>query len=219
MSLRCYLQGIKCPAYKHVGNFIPTDEIVTPLMPDLRHCAKCMAHANPARPDLEDHLMSEASLVLMEKGPLYNPQHESGANFGSFIRPQICGALTDAKKKECRYSEMESGDPYGQYDATQSPYAEVNADIGRLWNLSVPSANPLDGSDYEVFAADFKALRRKLLKKLTPNERHVLLRIREGVPNVDIAAELGVTPGRSSQLKHQAVLKMEAACREFGILE
>ena len=219
MSLRCYLQGIKCPAYKHVGTFIPTDESVTPLMADLRHCANCMAYASPARPDLADHLLSDASLVLMQKGPSYDPQHESGANFGSFIRPQICGALMKAKDKECNYSEMESGDPYGQWDPTQSRYAEVNADIGRLWNVPSPSANPMDGSDYKVFAADFKALQRQLLKKLTPNERHVILRVRKGVPNIDIAAEMGLTPGRTSQLKHQAFAKLQAACREVGILD
>lgn len=219
MSLRCYLQGIKCPAYKHEGHFIPTDEIVTPLMADLRHCANCMACASPARRDLADHLMSEASLVLMEKGPSYDPQHESGANFGTFIRLHICAALTSAKKKECDYSEMESGDPDEQWDPNQSRHADVNADIGRLWNVSVPSENPMDQSDYKVFAADFKTLRRQLLGKLTRRERHVFLQNRKGVPNIDIAAELGLTPGRTSQLKNQAIVKLKAACRECGILD
>ncbi len=218
MSLRCYRQGIKCPAYKHVGTFIPTDEIVEPLFPDLQHCAKCMAYAGSARPDLADHLMSEASLVLIEKGPLYNPQHESGAKFGTFIRPQICGALTMEKEKECKYSEMESGDPDKQWDPSQSRYAKVNEDIGRLWHLPDPSADPMHQTDYDVFAEDFKVLRRKLLRKLTSGERRVFQRNREGMPNIEIAAELGLTPGRTSQLKHQAIVKLKAACREFGIL-
>ena len=219
MALRCYLRGIKCPAYKHVGPFIPTDEIVEPLIPDLQECAECMAHASPARPDLVDHLMSEACIVLMEKGPVYNPQHQSGANFGSFIRPQICGALTDEKAKEDTYSQMESGDAYGQWDPTQSRYAEVNEDIGRLQNLPDPNANPNPHTDYEVFVEDFKRHRQKLLKELTANERHVFLRSEGGVPNRDIAEEMDLSPGRTSQLKNRAIVKLQAACRKFDILD
>lgn len=219
MALRCYLRGIKCPAYKHVGPFIPTDEIVKPLIPDLQECAECMAHASPARPDLVDHLMSEACIVLMEKGPSYNPQHQSGANFGSFIRPQICGALTDEKAKEDTYSQMESGDAYGQWDPTQSRYAEVNEDIGRLQNLPDPNANPNPHTDYEVFVKDFKRHRQKLLKELTANERHVFLRSEGGVPNRDIAEEMDLSPGRTSQLKNRAIVKLQTACRKFDILD
>lgn len=219
MALRCYLRGIKCPAYKHVGTFIPTDEIVEPLMPDLQECAECMAHASPARPDLVNHLMSEACIVLMEKGPSYNPQHQSGANFGSFIRPQICGALTYEKAREDTYSQMESGDPYGQWDPTQSRYAEVNEDIGRLQNLPDPNANPNPHTDYEVFVKDFERHRQKLLKELTANERHVFLRSEGGVSNSDIAEEMDLSPGRTSQLKNQAILKLQAACRKFDILD
>lgn len=221
MALRCYLQGIRCPAYKHVGTFIPTDEMVKPLIPDLQQCAACMAHASPARPDLVNHLMSEASIVLIEKGPLYNPQHQSGANFGSFIRPQICGTLTEEKARQGKYSQIESGDAYGQWDPTQSRYAEVNEDIGRLWNLPDPDphANPDPQTDYEVFVKDFKTHWQKLLKVLTPNERHVFLRNWEGVPNRDIATEMDLSPGRTSQLKNQAIVKLQAACRKFDILD
>ena len=74
MKLRCHqLKGTKCPRYMHQGIFRPTNEMVKPLLPDLRQCAACIVSAAPQRPDLRDDLFQIASLTLIEKGPKFNP--------------------------------------------------------------------------------------------------------------------------------------------------
>ena len=104
MTLRCQLTGVKCPPYKHQGVFLPDNETVKSLLPDLMHCAACIANSAPQRNDLREDLLQVASLTLIDKGPTFNPEHESGANFRSFIRVRICGALMDAKEREVRHS-------------------------------------------------------------------------------------------------------------------
>ena len=97
MKLRCQVSGMKCPRYKHEGVFQPNAETVKRLLPDLKRCAGCMAYSPPRCPDFRDDLRQIATIVLIEKGPSFQPTHQSRASFGTFIRPQICGTLMKAK--------------------------------------------------------------------------------------------------------------------------
>ena len=169
MKLRCQLKGIKCPCYKHHGIFRPTDEMVRPLLPDLRQCATCTASAAPQRLDLRDDFLQIASLTLIEKGPAFNPTHQSGASFGTFIRPRICGALTDEKSRELTHSTREVPSFDGKSDSSHDRDAQINQDIGRLWE--VPDAH----AEFEsklVRNISFATALPSLLKMLTPaNEK------------------------------------------------
>ena len=139
MKLRCQLKSIKCPRYKHQGIFCPNDETVKQFLTELRQCATCTAYATPQRLDLQDDLLQIASLTLIEKGPAFNPVHPSGASFGTFIRPRICGALMDEKSRELTHSTRELPSLDGAWDPSDDPKAEVNQDVGRLWGDSRPS--------------------------------------------------------------------------------
>lgn len=217
MKLRCHQsKGPKCPRYMHQGIFRPTDEMVKPLLPDLRQCATCTASAAPQRSDLRDDFLQVASLTLIEKGPAFNPTHQSSASFGTFIRPRICGALTDKKSTELTHSNRELPTFEGSWDSSGDPEAEVNQDIERLWEVPDPHA------EFEaelVRDISFTTALPKLLKMLTPREREIFDCLRENQQNCEIAKVLTISEGRVSQLVKQVTLKLTNAAQRLGLTE
>lgn len=216
MALRCQLRGIKCPPYKHEGIFQPDDETVKSLLPDLDRCAACIANATPQRPDLHDDLFQVAALTLIDKGPRFDPEHESGASFRSFIRVHICGALMDAKKREENHNMCEvlvsdevcddhgmsncARDPNnGTLLAFPDPHAEFEAEL--VQDISFASALP------------------ELLKTLTPREREVFAYLRKNKQNREIGGILNLSAPRVSQLVTQITRKLRQAGRRVGLAE
>lgn len=216
MALRCQLRGIKCPPYKHEGIFQPDDETVKPLLPDLARCAACIAKATPQRPDLQDDLLQVAALTLIDKGPKFDPKHESGASFRSFIRVYICGALMDAKNREVKHSMCEIlvsdevCDDHGTSNAARDPksvsllafpdpHAEFEAEL--VQNISFASALP------------------ELLKTLTPREREVFAYLRKNKQNREIGEILDLSAPRVSQLVTQITQKLRHAGQRLGLTE
>lgn len=216
MKLRCQLKHTKCPRYKHQGIFRPTDEIVKPLLPDLRRCATCTAYTAPQRPDIQDDLLQIASLTLIEKGPAFNPGHHSGASFGTFIRPRICGTLMDEKERERIHSTREVPSFDEASDPPDDPNAEVNQDVGRLWEVPDPHAE-FEAALVRDFS--FAAALPKLLKILTPRERDVFARLRDNQRNCEISKALALSEARVNQLVTQVTHKLTDACRRLGLAE
>ena len=217
MKLRCHQsKGIKCPCYKHQGPFRPTDEMVKPLLPDVRQCAACTAHAAPQRSDLQDDFLQVASLILIKTGPIFDPAHRSCASFGTFIRPRICGALMDAKSRELTHSNRELPTFERGWDSSEDPEAEVNGDIGQLWEVPDPHA---EFEEALVRDISFAAVLPKLLKILTPREREIFDRLRENQQNSKIAKALMLSEPRVSQLVKQVTLKLTNAGRRLGLTE
>ena len=216
MKLRCQYPGIKCPHYKHHGDFHPDDETVKKLLPDLNWCADCMAHANPKCPDIRDDLLQIASVVLVEKGPKFNSLHHSGASFGTFIRPQICGILRNAKEKELLHNRRELPylaeglDLYGDVDA------DMNPDVGGL--QEVPDLNA-EFDDELVQKISFQETLPELLQTLTPRELDVFTCLREDQQNHEIAEALKLSEGRVSQLVKQVTQKLTYAGQKLGLAE
>ncbi|MCY4569190.1 MAG: sigma-70 family RNA polymerase sigma factor [Candidatus Poribacteria bacterium] len=216
MALRCQLTGIKCPPYKHQGIFLPDNETVKSFLPDLTHCAACIANAVPRRNDLREDLLQVASLTLIDKGPTFNPEHESGANFRSFIRVRICGALMDAKKREVRHSTREGTMPDEEWNPHKTPDSTDDPDIESLWQFPDPHA---EFENRLVRDISFASVLPKLLKVLTPRERKVFIYLRENRQNHEIAKALNVSKSRVSQLVAQVTLKLTSAAQRFGLAE
>ena len=216
MKLRCQYSGIKCPHYKHQGVFHPDDETVKRLLPDLNWCANCMAYAAPRCPDIREDLLQIASVVLVEKGPKFNSTHQSGASFGTFIRPQICGTLRNAKEKELLHIRRELPhideglDLYGDADA------EANRDVG--WWHEVLDLNS-EFEDELVKDISFREALPKLLQTLTKRERDVFACLRENQQNYEIAEALNLSVSRVSQLVTQVTQKLRKAGQRFGLSE
>ena len=214
MKLRCQLKSIKCPRYKHQGIFRPNDEMVKPLLPDLNQCAACTAYAAPKRPDLRDDLLQIASLTLIEKVPKFNPAHHSRASFATFIRPRICGALMHEKERELTHSTRERPSFDGGWDPSEDPDAEVNQDIGRLWEVADPRA------EFEaelVRNISFNTALPKLLKMLTPREQEIVACLRANHQNCDIAKALTLSEARVNQLVTQVTQKLTRAAQRLGL--
>ncbi len=216
MTLKCQLAGIKCPPYKHQGVFYPDDDTIKSLLPDLEHCAACMAYTPPQRPDLRDDLLQVASLTLVEKGPAFNPTHESGANFRSFIRVHICGALTNAKKREVKYSDREELESDEEWDTYRTPDRQRNPKTGLLLDVPDPCA---EFEDELVRNIGFASALSELLQTLTPRERKVFDCIRKNQLNCEIAEGLKISQARVSQLIAQITLKLSHAAQRFDLAE
>ena len=216
MALRCQLRGIKCPPYKHEGIFQPDDEAVKSLLPDLTYCAACIANAAPQCSALHDDLLQVAALTLIDKGPKFEPEHESGASFRSFIRVRICGALMDEKKKEERHNVCEvlvsdeACDDHGTSNAARDPKS------GSLLEFPDPHA------EFEtelVQNISFASALPKLLKTLTPREREVFAYLCENQQNCKIAEILNLSAPRVSQLVTQVTQKLRKAGQRLGLAE
>lgn len=214
MALRYQLTGIKCPPYKHQGVFQANNETVKCFLPDLMHCAMCIANAAPQRTDLQDDLLQVASLTLIDKGPAFNPDHKSGANFRSFIRVRICGALMDAKKREVRHSIREVPLPdeeWSLYDTLDAEDDPVRESLSQFPDPHAEFENKL------LQDISFASVLPELLKTLTPRERKVFGYLRENQQNHEIATVLNISKSRVSQLVTQVTLKLKTAAQRLGL--
>ena len=216
MTLRCQLKGVKCPPYKHQGVFLPDNETVKSFLPDLTHCATCIANAAPRRNDLREDLFQVASLTLIDKGPTFNPGHESGANFRSFIRVRICGALMDAKEREVRHSTREVSMPDEEWDPNEMSDSADETEIEFLWQFPDPHA---EFENRLIRDISFASVLPKLLKILTPRERKIFIYLRENRQNHEIAKVLNISKSRVSQLVAQVTLKLTNAVQGFELAE
>ena len=216
MKLRCQLKSVKCPRYKHYGIFDPNNKTMTRLLPDLNRCAGCMARASPKCPEIREDLQQIASMVLIEKGPKFNPAHPSGASFGTFIRPQICGTLMNAKRNELIHRNRKLGSFDGAWDSSEDPDAEVQRDIRQLPEVSAPYT---EFEEALVRDISFQDALPKLLKTLTPREREIFACLREDQRNCEIAEVLNLSESRVSQLVTQVTQKLTGAAQRLGLAD
>ncbi len=174
--MKCQLVGANCPPYSHKGEFRPNNATITGFLPDLRRCASCIAYGSPSLPAFRDDLIQIASITLIEKGPAFNPTHESGASFGTFIRPRICVSLINAKCKELKHHARERSESYMDPDIDEALNQNDKAkrDIDLISN--VPDANAecfVDRLIWEISVANFEKVLPQLLEALTQRERQV----------------------------------------------
>lgn len=220
MKLKCQLTGAKCPPYPHEGEFQPDNATITCFLPDLRRCASCIAFEPPSIPAFRDDLIQIASITLIKKGPAFNPTHESGASFGTFIRPKICGSLINAKNKELKRYVRECPESYMDSDTKEELNAKDQRDIDLI--LNAPDVNAecfVDKLIWEISVANFEKVLPQLLEALTHREQQVFTCIREDMSNCDIAKMLKLSPPRISQLAQNVEQKLRQGCQKYGLIE
>ena len=226
MTLKCQLIGVKCPPYKHHGIFRPDNKTVKSFLPDLTYCAACIANTPPKRTDLHDDLLQVAALTLIDKGPTFDPDHKSGANFRSFIRVRICGALMDVKRKEvkhCLQEVLTSNEEWSTHEILDEEWntheitnAARDPKQTSLWQFPDPHA---EFESRLVRDISLAAALPELLKMLTPRERTVFTYLREDRQNHEIARMLKLSKSRVSQLVKQITSKLTNAAQRFGLTE
>ena len=207
MILKCHLKGMNCPRYFHEGPFLADNQTFKQFEPDLQRCANCIAYEQPQLPDFRDDLIQIGAMTLMEKGQLYQADHDSGASFGSFIRPCICGDLRDARKKELKQRRrcllLDSEEADGML----------------LRNFSDPHTAFENKLLWEMRLSEFEKVLPELLLRLAPNERKVFRLLRAGRKQRDIAKALSLSPARISQISKKVVQKLNRGCQALGIIE
>ncbi len=216
MKLKCQQPNANCPPYHHEGRFIADNATICGLRPDMKRCARCIAFQSPRSPDFSDDLEQFAAITLIEKGPAYDPFHESRASFGTFIRPHICLRLMNEKKREVKYQ--------GRMDFTSGPgEAFSRADDDFPQGVSAIETYPDSGAAHftEVVAdaaarEDFFDALPELVACLTPRERQVFEYLRTDVSPTAIAALLKLSKGRVSQLRKQVIEKLSEKCQKRG---
>ena len=199
MKLRCQWKGAKCPPYAHEGIFEATNKTLKLFEPDLKRCANCTAYAEPKRADFHDDLLQIATITLWKKGPGFDPNHEQGACFRTYILPQICGALTTEKKKECKQCKRFVPTAYvgdAPPDSTQQEGFMIKPLCGDREDSpstreDIRDVQPDFVNDlaWELWQADFERELPQLLKRLTPRQQEVFGLIRKNRRNCAIATE------------------------------
>ncbi len=220
MKLKCQNKGTSCPPFKHNGVFYPDNENIKRLLRDLNRCADCMACVAPTLPSFRDDLLQIASITLLEKGPAFDPAHESCASFGTFIRPRICVSLTNARRKELIHHGRESHEPIRVSDMHNAADTEADSDMAFMSRTPDPTTESfVDTLVWDISVANFERALPELLNELTPREQQVFNCIREDLRNTDIAEVLHLSPGRVSQLVNQVEIKLKRACQQLGLIE
>ena len=118
----------------------------------------------PKLPSFRDDFLQIASITLVEKGPAFNPEHESRASFGTFIRPRICVSLTNAKRKEVRHQRREQLEPTNGWDTHE--IADMAADTAIASTPSifdVTTESFVDALIWNISIANFEGMLPQLL--------------------------------------------------------
>ena len=94
-------------------------------------------------PSFRDDFLQVASITLLEKGPAFNPEHESRASFGTFIRPRVCVSLMNAKRKELRHQGREQLESISGWDTHEIADIADDPAIASIRNILILQLNLL----------------------------------------------------------------------------
>ena len=197
----------KCPFHIEPGSPLSATESID-------RCVACVTRRDQRLQCVKEDLRQIAYETVFKAAPMYDPAHESGASFITFIRSQVCGKLWDEGE-----NYLESI-PFLSLDDTsraESQFYQGGPDP--LGNNSLVDGLLADrcqcgGVDEEIIrhveVEQFERLLPQLLACLSEKEKMVLeLKFFEGKKGIEIAKVLGVTKGRVSQLINTACAKLK----------
>ncbi len=183
---------------------------ITPNQPlsaekSINRCVRCVTCNSQRLQSMKADLHQITHLAIAENSPKYDPDHQSGASFSTFIRSRVCATLWNKSKKLLQLI------PFPAVDGVGEPQQfTANPLVDGLATEACQSETVDETVAFDVDLEQFKTLLPKLLSCLSEKEGRVLkLRFFEGLKTVEIAEVLGVTKGRVSQLSRAALTKLE----------
>ena len=168
----------------------------------ISRCVECVTCGNPRLKRMRSDLHQIAYLTVLENSPKYDPSHQTGAPFRTFIRSCVCGKLWDERKKSRQSIPL----PAVEAELTTHPLADGLA-------TEACQCEAIDETvAWHVDVETFKTLLPKLLSCLSEKEGIVLKsKFFDELKAVEIAKRLGISEGRVSQLYRSALTKLEKA--------
>ena len=150
-------------------------------------CVNCVSCGDQRLQHMKADLHQLAYLTILENSPKYNPNHQSGASFTTFIKSRVCGKLWDERKKQLK----------------SMPPTTLNGNDTERQSLDESVA-------WQVDLNRFKAALPQLIKCLPEKQATVLkLKFFEELKAVEIAKRLGISQGRVSQLARLVLTKLK----------
>ena len=171
----------------------------------VHHCVKCATCGNARLERLSEDFYQVAFLTILEEGPKYNPDHDSGASFTTFIKSRVCGRLWSERRKEMKYL------PCSQDEEDPAPEdLESNPLVEALIAGACACESFEDTVVQNIEVDRFRKLLPRMLSQLSKKEREVLrLKYFACCSGVEIADVLAVSEGRVSQITKSALVKLK----------
>ncbi len=188
----------KCPFYIQ-----PTDPLSAEKSID--RCVACVTRGNQQLQSLKADLRQTAYLTIREQTPKYDPNHETGASFSTFIRSWVCGKLWSERTEYLKLI------PFPVYEGREDaqPFANnplVDGMVAEAWQCEGVE----DRATHCVEVEQFKQQLPQFLERLSERERLVLkLKFFEEKKSVEIAKVLDVSEARVSQLISTTLAKLK----------
>lgn len=193
----------KCPFYIEPNNPLSAET-------SIEQCVRCATHGHCHLQGMRDDFRQIAYLTILEDEPKYDPQHDSGASFITFMKKRVCGALYSERRKVLKYTPF-SMDPPAEPDAHPNPLVAV------LTAEACASESLEDEVCQKMEIEDFRAALPQLLARLGKKERQAIaLKYFKDASGRDIARQLRVSEGRVSQLLKSALGKLRKAHLKMG---
>lgn len=188
----------KCPFYMQ-----PTDPLTAER--SINRCVVCVTRGNQQLQCLKEDLRQTAYLTILEQTPEYDPAHQSGASFITFIRSRVCGKLWSQRREHLKsipFPACEQGEDV--LSSTHNPL------VDRLAADACQCESVEDQATHRVEMERVKKLLPQFLEGLSEREQSVLkLKFFEAKKSVEIAKTVDVSEARVSQLIKTALAKLK----------
>ena len=193
----------KCPFYIKPNNPLSAEN-------SIEQCVRCATHGHCHLQGMRDDFRQIAYLTILEDEPKYDPQHDSGASFITFMKKRVCGALYSERRKVLKYTPF-SMDPPAEPDARPNPLVAV------LTAEACAAKSLEDGVCEKIEVEELRSFLPQMLSRLSKKERRVIeLKYFKDASGRDIATQLRVSEGRVSQLLKSALGKLRKAHLKRG---
>lgn len=193
----------KCPFYIEPNNPLSAEK-------SINQCMRCATCGHQRLQGMRDDFRQIAYLTILEEEPKYDPQHESGASFITFMKSRVCGRLWSERRKALKYTPF-SMDPPSEPDARPNPLVAV------LTAEACASKSLEDEVCEKIEVEELRSFLPQMLSRLSKKERRVIeLKYFKDGSSRDIAKQLRVSEGRVSQLLKSALEKLKKAHAKIG---
>ena len=193
----------KCPFYILPNNPLSAET-------SINKCVQCATRGDCRLQGMRDDFRQIAYLTILEDEPKYDPAHESGASFITFMKSRVCGQLWSERRKALKYTPF-STDPLSEPDARPNPLLAV------LTAEACASKSLEDEVCEKIEVEELRSVLPQLLDRLSEKERCVIeLKFFKDASGRDIAKQLRVSEGRVSQLLKSALGKLRKAHLKMG---